>query len=234
MNKTTWIIISVLCVLGLSALIIFTKKDAVNVDNLDPNTVVSAEEGAIGDRIFGKADAKVIVFEYADFQCPGCAGAHPATQSIQQLYKDQVAFVYRNFPLTSAHPNALAAASAAEAAGQQNKFWEMVDLLFTNQNQWASASLDDRGKIFESYAEKLELNIDTWRSDQTSKVVQDKIARDRALGARKSVDSTPSFFVGSSKMSADVVNNVIQNDGALLMDKIDEALRSAGETPPTR
>lgn len=234
MNKTTWIIISVLCVLGLGALIVFTKKDAVNVDDLDPNAIISSAEGKIGDRVFGKADSKVVVYEYADFQCPGCAGAHPATQSIQQLYKDQVAFVYRNFPLTSAHPNALAAASAAEAAGQQNKFWEMVDLLFTNQNQWASASLDDRGKIFESYAEKLELNIDTWRSDQTSKIVQDKIARDRALGARKSVDSTPSFFVGSSKMSADVVNNVIQNDGALLMDKIDEALRSAGETPPTR
>lgn len=234
MNKTTWIIISALCVLGLGALIVFTKKDAVNVDNLDPNAIISFEEGNIGDRILGKTDAKVVVYEYADFQCPGCAGAHPAMKTIQALYKDKVAFVYRNFPLTSAHPNALAAASAAEAAGQQDKFWEMVDLLFTNQSQWSSASLDDRGKIFESYAEKLELNIDTWRNDQTSKIVQDKIARDRALGAKKTVDSTPSFFVNADKMSADIVNNVIQSDGALLMDKIDAALKAVGETPPNR
>ena len=234
MNKTTWIIISALCVIGLGALIFLTKKDDVNVDGLDPNAIVLSSDGVIGDEVFGKANSKVILYEYADFQCPGCAGAHPTTKNIQQLYQNQVAFVYRHFPLTTAHPNALAAASAAEAAGRQGKFWEMSDLLFNNQSQWSSASLDDRGKIFESYASRLELNIDTWKNDQTSKTVQDKISRDRALGGKKAVDSTPSFFVNSSKMDAEVVNNVIQNDGSLLMDKIDEALKAVGETPPQR
>lgn len=234
MNRTAWIIIAAVCILGLGGLIVFTKKDAVNVDTLNPASIIQSENGSIGDRVYGKTDAKVIVFEYADFQCPGCAGAYANMSSIQALYKDTVAFVFRHFPLTTIHPNALATATVAEAAGQQGKFWEMHDLLFEQRDAWVNLSAEQRGSAFTGYAQQLGLNMDTFTTDQSGKIVAEKIERDRALGGKVGVDSTPSFFVGSEKADSTVVNDVIQSKGEKLMDMIDAALKAAGETPPAR
>lgn len=234
MNRTTWIVIAAICVLGLGSLIFFTKKDTVSVDSLDASSIIASENGSIGDRVFGKADAKVIVFEYADFQCPGCAGGFATMTNIQKLYSDKVAFVFRNFPLTTIHPNALAASTVAEAAGQQGKFWEMHDLLFEQREAWVNLSADQRGEAFLGYASELNLNMETFEKDLSSKAVAEKIERDRALGNRVKVDSTPSFFVGSEKADSATVNDVIQSKGEKLMDMIDAALKAVGETPPTR
>ena len=65
MNRTSWIVIAVICVLGLGGLVAFTKKDSINVDNLDPAKIILSENGSIGDRVEGKADAKVVLFEYS-------------------------------------------------------------------------------------------------------------------------------------------------------------------------
>lgn len=234
MNRTTWIVIIAIVVLGLGGLIAFTKQGSVNVDNLDPTAIIQSENGSMGDHVYGKTDSKVIVFEYADYQCPGCGAAYPATHTIQNLYKDKVAFVFRNFPLTTIHPNALAAASVAEAAGLQGKFWEMHDLLFTQRDNWVNLSVSDRGNTFLSYAKQLGLDTDKFTSDQAGKVVSEKISRDRSLGGKVGVDSTPSFFVGSDKMDSDTVDDVINGKGEKLMDKIDAALKAVNETPPTR
>lgn len=234
MNRTTWIIIAVICVLGLGGLIVFTKKDTANVDTINPATIIQSENSSIGDRVYGKADAKVIVFEYADYQCPGCGAAYSTTSNIQSIYKDKVAFVFRNFPLTTIHPNALAAAAVAEAAGQQGKFWEMHDLLFTQRTSWVNLSADKRGEVFDSFAKQLGLDATKFATDQASTAVSEKISRDRSLGAKVGVDSTPSFFIGSDKLDTTTVESVINGDGAAFMDKIDSALRTAGETPPAR
>lgn len=234
MNRTTWIVIAAIVVLGLGGLIVFTKKDSVDVGNLDPSKIIQSENGAIGDHVYGKTDAKVIVFEYADFQCPGCDSAYTTLKSVKELYKDKIAFVFRNFPLTSIHPNALAASSVAEAAGQQSKFWEMHDLLFSQRDAWVNLSSDQRGNVFLGYAKQLGLNADTFSTDQSSRTVAEKISRDRGLGSKIGVDSTPSLFIGSSQVDSTTVNSVINGDGTSFMDKLDNALTAAGETPLAR
>ena len=177
-------------------------------------------------------DAKVVVFEYGDFQCPSCGGAFPQLKTIKETYKEQIAFVFRNFPLTSIHPNALSASTSAEAAGLQGKFWEMHDALYLNQNSWSSASTSDRNGIFESYAVTVGVNVDQYRTDLTGKKVADKIARDRALGKKVGVDSTPSIFIGSDKMNSDVISNVVSGDGSKLTAEIDKRLKAAGVALP--
>lgn len=234
MNRVTWIIIIAVCVLGLAGLVFMTKKDAVDVSSMDPINIVKSSDQTIGDHVYGNKDAKVVLFEYADFQCGGCAGAARNTPTIKELYKDKVAFVFRNFPLTSGHPNALAAATAAEAANYQGKYWEMNSLIFTMQSEWTNLSITERGEAFVRYAKQVGLNEEQFKSDLARKEIQDKIKLDRALAAKVGVNSTPSFFINSEKVDEATTTDTIQQTGQKLMDKLDEALRKVGETPPNR
>ena len=111
MTPTRWIIFAVVAVLVLVGLATLAKKDSIDVSQVDATSVISNDK--FKDHVFGKADSKVVLIEYADFQCPGCAAAHPQLKAIIEEYKDKIAFVYRAFPLTSIHPNALAAAATA-------------------------------------------------------------------------------------------------------------------------
>lgn len=236
MNKTTWIIISVLCIIGLGGLIVFTKKDSINVDNIDQAKVLEARDGALGDQVRGKRDSDIVVIEYADFQCPGCLAAHQNTSRIFEVYGDKVAFVFRNFPLTSAHPNALAAATVAEAAGLQGKYWPMNDALFEKRDTWSSLTTDKRTDAFMAVASQVGVDIAKLKDDiSNSKEIQDKISTDRALGAKANVNATPTFFVNGVKMSEDIVNDLLTDGGGdKFMDYLDTQLKKAGETPPAR
>lgn len=229
MTKTRWIIFAVVCLLALGGLIVFTKKDKVNVDSLDPAQIITGENG---DHVFGNKDAKVVLFEYGDFQCPGCGGAYPQLKTITEKYKNQVAFVFRNMPLTSIHPNALAGATAAEAASLQGKYWEMHDKLYETQNDWSSASAMTRTDIFIGYANDLGLNTDKFKADLSSKTVSDKISRDRAIANKLNVDSTPTIYVGDEKMGSDVITDVVQQKGDLLVKKLNEELKAANVALP--
>lgn len=234
MNKITWIVIAVVVLVGLGGLIAFTRQGEANVESLDPASIIAGENGSIGDHTYGKTNAKIVVFEYADFQCSGCKAAFPSVKSVKEQYKDKITFVFRNFPITNSHPNALAASSVAEAAGQQGKFWEMYDLLFTKYSSWSNLGTDKRGAEFISYAKQLGLDIEKFTSDQASKAVAEKINRDRALGAKAGVNATPSFFIGSSKLDSDVVDEFINGNTEGFTSKIDDALKAVGETPPVR
>lgn len=88
-------------------------------------TPVGSDEHRIGPR-----NAKVTLIEYSDFECPFCQRFHPTIKQIAAKYPDDVAVVYRHFPLESIHPNARGYAIASECAGQQGKFWEFADTLF--------------------------------------------------------------------------------------------------------
>jgi protein-disulfide isomerase len=77
------------------------------------------------------------LIEYSDFQCPACGFYFPLLKKLEEEFGENIAIVYRHFPLSSVHPNAKFAAYAAEAAGKQGKFWEMHDLIFTNQSEWS-------------------------------------------------------------------------------------------------
>ena len=230
MTRARWIIFAAVCLVLLGFLVVSSKKDAVDVSKLNTSAVITEGDGT--DHVFGNKNAKVVLIEYGDFQCPGCGGAYSKIKSIKETYKDQVAFVFRNMPLTTIHPNALAAASAAGAAARQGKFWEMHDKLYENQSSWENLSANQRNAAFEGYAKDLNLNVDQFKEDMTGSEVRAKIAVDRAIAAKVQVTSTPTFYIGSDKMADNIVTNVVQDDGKLLKEKLDAAIKSTGGTPP--
>ncbi|MBC7746730.1 thioredoxin domain-containing protein [Pedobacter sp.] len=231
MTPTRWIVFAVIVVVTLGGLVVLSSKDKIDVSSIDSNAVITT--GANVDRTKGNADAKIVLVEYSDFQCPACAAAEPNIKAITETYKDEVLFVYRYFPLTTIHPNGLASASAAEAAGLQGKFWEMHDLLFQNQSSWESLKAEQRGAAFEGYATQLGLNIEQFNTDLASKKVADKINYDRAVGGKAGVNSTPTFFLDGKKVSDSDVEDVVQNDGAKLKELLNTAIKAAGGTVPT-
>ena len=117
-------------------------------------------------------------------------------KEVVQNYSSSIRYVFRNFPLYSIHPDAGIAAQAAEAAGLQGKYWEMHDLLYTNQNDWVTATPDQVvSKYFDGYATTLGLDVNKFNTDIGSQQVLDKIQTDVAGGTAAQIDHTPTFFV---------------------------------------
>ena len=220
MTKKGWIIFSLLCVMILGGLIFLSQKDKADVSNIDYNQIQapSPSNGQIGDHVLGKADSKVVLIEYGDFQCAGCGTAAPIIKQISEKYKNQIAVVFRNMPLTANHPNALASSAAAEAAGLQGKYWEMHTKLFSDQNSWNRLTGENRTNYFVSLAEELELNKDQFIKDIDSDNVSKKIAFDRALAAKRNVTATPSIY-----LNGDSVSDLYSKDGALVSSTTDGA-----------
>ncbi len=220
MSKKAWIIFAVICVVLLGGLVLLSSKDKIDVSNVDVKKIqtASVQSGDIADQVFGKSDSKVIFIEYGDFQCPGCGGAYPIVKSVTEKYQGQVAFVFRNFPLVTLHPNARAAAAAAEAAGLQGKYWDMHNKLYENQNAWENLSPSDRTDFFVGYAKALNLNTDTFKTDMANQ----KISFDQAVGKKAEVNATPTFFLDGGKLT-----DIYDDKGAVDEGKLDAAFATA-------
>jgi len=149
------------------------------------------------DWIDGNKNASTTLTEYGDFQCPACGAYYPLVKEIKSEFKDKVRFVFRHFPLPQ-HPNAIPAALAAEAAGAQEKFFEMHDMLYENQDAWADKP--NPQDIFVAYAQKLGLNIDQFKKDVQSTDLLAKINASEDQGVKFGVDSTPTFYLGNTKI----------------------------------
>jgi protein-disulfide isomerase len=141
----------------------------------------------------GNVNAAIILVEYGDFECPYCGRAHPLVKRLLKEKGKELHFVFRNFPLREIHPHAFISALAAEAAGKQDKFWEMHDLIFENQ-QGLSANL------LNSFAERLDLDLAAFTKDSKSRELQSKVETDFESGLRSGVNGTPSFFLNGSKL----------------------------------
>lgn len=150
------------------------------------------------NHMIGSESAKVTIVEFADFQCPACGSAYPIVKQITAEYGDRVQFVYRHFPLPG-HRHALDAARAAEAAGKQDKFFEMSDLLFVNQSDWSEGN--NAKTLFEEYAESLGLDMEKFRSDRDAEETTSYIQKDQTDGIALGVNSTPTFYVNGEKFS---------------------------------
>ena len=110
----------------------------------------------------------------------------------------QVQFAYRHFPL-SQHKNAKLAATVAEAAGKQGKFWEMHDLIFQNQSDWSEEK--NAAVIFAKYAQEVGLDLAKFQTDIASEEIKAKIENDYKSGVKAGVNSTPSFFLNGEKIT---------------------------------
>ena len=146
----------------------------------------------------GNAAAKTVLVEYGDFQCPACLAYHGFVKQLLAEAGDQVVFVYRHFPLRNVHQFAQIASQSAEAAGKQGKFWEMYDLIYSNQTTWSKGN--DGEKIFEEYAQSLGLNMDQFKKDRDSDEVENKIENDLQSGIRAQVQGTPTFYLNGMKI----------------------------------
>ncbi len=150
------------------------------------------------DWILGPSEAKVVLFEYSDFQCPACGLYFPLVKRINQEFSGKIQFVYRHFPLKQIHPQAELAARAAEAAGRQEKFWEMHDLLFENQATWSNQSQAKENFLF--FAQTLELDLGRFKNDLETKEIKEKVENDFQNGQRSGVNATPTFFLNGQKI----------------------------------
>jgi protein-disulfide isomerase len=118
---------------------------------------------------------------YADFECPYCAALE------LRLRELPLTVIFRHFPVRSSHPRAWPAACAAEAAGRQDRFWEMHDLLFGDQGRLEDPHLWDR-------ARRLGLDLDRFDADRRSDEVRERVKRDFRSGVRAGVVTTPAMF----------------------------------------
>jgi protein-disulfide isomerase len=164
------------------------------------------------DHIQGDSNAPLELVEYGDYQCPHCGRAYPVIKAIQEKLKGDLKFVFRNFPLSDVHPDAFNAAMAAEAAALQNKFWQMHDIIFENQDNLDSESLL-------SYAKKIGLDIHRFKDDVKNNSLSDKIENDFEGGVRSGVNGTPSFYINGAKYEGawDDERNFLQDLKSLLI-----------------
>jgi protein-disulfide isomerase len=140
------------------------------------------------DHIRGPVGAPLILM-YGDFECPYTRLAYREIQQVEQQLAGQVRYAFRHFPLTEIHPHALSASLAAEAAHQQQRFWDMHDLLFHRQK--ALTDEDLRG-----YATELALDLAAFDTDTSSRAVRDRVRRDQQSGRRTGhVNGTPTLFI---------------------------------------
>lgn len=152
------------------------------------------------DNVEGNASSTVVIIEYSDFQCPACRTYYAVMKALVAEFGGEVAFVYRHFPLTGLHANAELAARAAEAAKEQGKFWEMHDLLFEKQNEWASASSNELETLLASYAKILNISVEKFKADWLAAKGRDFVRAQRNHAIKTGLQGTPSFFVNGKQI----------------------------------
>lgn len=222
MNKTFWgFIAAIVLVFGL--VFYFTHNSSSN--NSSGNSKPT-------EHIEGNTSSSIKLVEYGDFQCPYCGAVYPTLQQVLPKYLSKISFQFRNFPLTSLHPNAYAGARAAEAAGLMGKYWQMHDMLYQQNvtyyqdsqsgvtyNNWINASnpLPD----FDSYAKQLGLNVTKFNSYYNSNQVNNAIEADINAGNNLNVQGTPTFFLDGKNIGnpasvsgfEKAINSAIANQG---------------------
>lgn len=180
------VIVTILVVIGA----VIWGLNSQNTGTREVNVEVTEE-----DTFLGNKDAKVTLIEYSDFQCPACKAYEDIIKQLRESYTaEELKFVFRHFPLRSIHPNADLAAQAAESAGEEGKFWEMKDVLFEKQSEWAKEK-DPRG-LLSAYAQGLGLDVaefeEDLKSDDDSK---ERVEKDYQSGVALGINSTPTFIL---------------------------------------
>lgn len=176
-----------------AAIVILVWAGKTNSDSTDTSATSIDTTVRADDNTKGKTDAKVVMIEYSDFQCPACALYYPVVKKLETEYADNLLIIYRHFPLKGRHANAEIAAKAAEASGKQGKFFDMHDLLFERQESWSKER--DPKDLFVSYAQELGLNVEQFKTDLDSEDAKNQVDADYRDGIKGGVNATPTFFV---------------------------------------
>jgi len=212
MNKQFLLIVGVIIAALIGVFAFTSKKDSASNGG--------SNNGAASNHVEGAGKKGVTLTEFGDFQCPACKTYYPMVKEVKKIYGDDITFQFRHFPLNQIHPNAFAAARAAEAAGKQGKFFEMHDLLYENQDSWASSS--NPSPIFDGFAKELGLNVDQFKTDAASEAVSETINADIKIGQGIGANSTPTFAINGKKIESPRSINEFKK-------VIDEAIKNASQ-----
>ncbi len=154
------------------------------------------------DHVLGPPTAPITIIEYGDYECPDCFNAVPIMKEVRRLLGDRLRFVFRHFPQSSIHPNASMAAEAAEAAGEQGKFWEMHEALFRHQKDLAEIDLSH-------LALNLGLEIYKFETSRSREQHRRRVQDDFESGKRIGVKKTPTLFINGWRYDGPIEANAI-------------------------
>jgi protein-disulfide isomerase len=144
--------------------------------------------------VLGNKSAKLIMFEFSDFQCPYCARASATLKTFMDKHGNEIRLVYKHLPLVQIHPQATPSAKASWAAAKQGKFWEYHDALFSNQNRLGE-------ELYGEIAQSLNLNLDRFNSDRNSTNAQKAVDEDIKLAMELELSGTPTFVLNGELFS---------------------------------
>lgn len=196
-KETKWLslILIITVVLLLGGVFLLSRQSSRAVAGI----AVSQIDYTKGQKI-GSDSAKVRLVEFSDFECSACAVAQPYLVKLKVAYPDQMQFIYRHFPLPP-HKYSRSAATVAEAAGEQGKFWEMHDGLLETQTEWSKLSDSDVTPFFLRLAKELNLDENRIKKALEENAFEIVLDNDFAEGERLGVDSTPTFFLNGQKLN---------------------------------
>lgn len=223
MSKQFWGVLIAIVIVFFGVILISNQKDSSDKGSSSAKPTSHVE---------GKGTTGVKLVEYGDYQCPVCSEFYQATKDTVTKYGDKITFQFRNLPLTSLHPNAFAAARAAEAAGKQGKYFEMHDMLYEqavayyNSNgssaSWVSAT--DPMQYFQAFAQQLGLNITKFKTDYGSTTVNNAINADiSAFKKTGDEEATPTFYLDGKKVD----NNDLITGNAPSVDAFSKVIDTA-------
>lgn len=221
--KNPWIVIGVIVVLLIGGSVWYGSTSAERYN----------EGVEVRSHVKGNPEGEVVLIKYSDFQCPACAAFLPAIDDVLSEFGDSVRFEYRHFPLMQIHPFAEPAARAAEAAGQQGKFYEYHDALFANQAAWGNSV--NPSQFFLRFAEELELDMQEFTRHQRSTVLRDKVRSEFEEARAAGFTGTPTFTLNGERMNISTYQD-FRDQVAAAVNGTDVQVNfgSSDAAPPTR
>lgn len=193
---TIWIIVGLMLTAGIGSIVFLVAKSSSFDGKISQPALLVAQDS---DWSKGNKDAKTVLIEYSDFECPACAYFMPIIEKLSADFPNDLKIVYRHFPLPQ-HKNARIAAYAAEAAGQQGKFFEMADKIFERQKEWENLSEKDSTDIFKNSASELNLDIKKFEDDLNKDEIKNAVEHDYKDGTALNTSYTPTFYLNGNKI----------------------------------
>jgi len=186
-SKAAPLILIVAAVIVAAGIALYLSRQGAEAGS--PNNAAAAQGNG---HIRGDEKASITLVEYGDYQCPTCGLYHPIIAELLSRYHGKLKLEYHHFPLIQIHPNAMAAATAAEAAAEQGKFWEMHDQLYARQQEWAPNP--NAPTLFLQYALQLGLDGNRFQQSMNSPATRDRVLADVTRGSAV-VQGTPTFIL---------------------------------------
>ena len=188
------IVIVVLVALAAGAAVLLSR----NTDRRPEVSTTPPVDIKGGGHFRGPENAQVTLVEFGDYECPSCGAYHPFVKEILSRYPDKLRLEFHHFPLVGVHANAMIGAMAAEAAGEQNHFWEMHDALFEHQREWGESRNPE--PILINLASSIGLDLNRFMQSLRSPALQQRVLQDVSIADKLQLNETPTFLIDGQRV----------------------------------